>query len=157
MSVTKISKTVVALDAIKEMLEDILIVNGYNFDPSVRRGWLQHVYQGRHQQQVKFPVIAYRPELSKPNGSATYNHVVTDSITLILDCAVSVKDSATPVDDLLNLMKDVRRALVFDPHGKKLGVSEITFLDCPFDIPEAGDDYAFFSQKISFEVTEQYA
>lgn len=107
---------------------------------------------------IAFPVVAYRPEVSLPGGGERTNNTnLNDSITLSLDCAVSVKESEAPVDDLLNLLKDVRRSLVFDPDTARLGISEIQFLECPFDIPEAGDDYAFFSQKIRFQVVEQYA
>nr|WP_067285738.1 hypothetical protein [Marinobacterium profundum] len=147
----------VALNAVKAMLATISVANGYNFDPTIKQGWLQHLFQARARIPFSFPVVAYRPELSAPDGERTGNAVVTDRITLVLDCAIAVKDTDTPVEDLFNLLKDVRRALVFDPHKNRMGIKKITFLECPFDVPEAGDEYAFFSQKISFEVTEQYA
>lgn len=147
-----------ALQAIKTMLEKISTANGYNTNPSLRQGWLQHIYARRTQAAVQFPVIAYRPELSKPaGGEKTNNTNLTDTVMFSIDCAVEVKNTDTPVEDLLNLLKDVRRSLVFDTNTQKLGISELTFSECPFDVPEAGDDYCFFSQKIQFKVVEQYA
>jgi hypothetical protein len=151
------SDILTALDFIRQRLESITTANGYNFSPSVRRGWLEHVFQGRHRQPVAFPVIVYRPSLSEPVSSAPGNENMVDSVTVLIDCAVSVKESEQPVDDLLNLLKDVRRSLVFDPENPRLKISDLTIQDCPFDTPESGDEYAFFSQKISFRVTEQYA
>lgn len=147
-----------ALAAIKTMLSQISKANGYNFSPQLKQGWLQHIFARRTQVAVVFPVIAYRPELSQPNGGERTNNTnLNDTITFSIDCAVAVKDTETPVEDLLNLLKDVRRALVFDPYTQKLGISELTFSECPFDVPEAGDEYCFFSQKIQFKVVEQYA
>jgi len=152
------SDILTAMNAIKSMLEAITVANGYNFTPALKRGWLQHIFQGRHREVVTFPVIAYRPDVSTPSGGdRTNNTNLKDLVTINLDCAVLVKDSEDVVADLLNLLKDVRRSLVFDPITEKLGVSEIQFLECPFDIPEAGEDYAFFSQKIRIQVIEQYA
>lgn len=152
------SDILTAFNTVKTMLESISTGNGYNSDPSLKQGWLQHIFQGRHREAIQFPVIAYRPDVSNPTGGdKTHNTNLNDLVTLSLDCAVSVKESDDPVADLLNLLKDVRRSLVFDPNTARLGISEIEFLDCPFDVPETGDDYAFFSQKIRFKVVEQYA
>lgn len=154
----KTSDILVAMNSIQAMLEKISQDNGFNSNPSIKRGWLQQLFQSRNRVPIAFPVVAYRPEVSLPGGGERTNNTnLNDSITLSLDCAVSVKESEAPVDDLLNLLKDVRRSLVFDPDTARLGISEIQFLECPFDIPEAGDDYAFFSQKIRFQVVEQYA
>lgn len=151
------SEALVAVTAVKTMLATISTATGYNFDPTIKQGWLQHLFQSRTRVPFSFPVVAYRPELSTPDGTKTDNAVVTDRIVLVLDCAIAVKETDTPVEDLFNLLKDVRRSLVFDPNKNRLGIKKITFLDCPFDVPEVGDEYAFFSQRISFEVTEQYA
>ena len=153
---TKSSKLLVALDEVKGLLGDITEVKGYNFTPTLKRGWLQHIFQSRHASPVKFPVVAYRVESSMPEGSQN-NERVIDDITLVIDCAVSVKESKEPVDDLLMLLKDVRRSLVFDQWTSKLSLSELTLMECQFDLPEAGDEYAFFSQKIRFRVVEEYA
>ena len=146
-----------ALDDIKQRLEQISTANGYNSNPSIKRGWLEMLFRGRNRNEVPLPVIAYRPSLSNPESAVPGNSNMKDVVTVLLDCAVSTKDSDTPVDDLLNLLKDVRRSLVFDPDDRKLVISDMTIQDCPFDLPESGDDYAFFSQKISFKVVEQYA
>ncbi|WP_010322154.1 hypothetical protein [Marinobacterium stanieri] len=153
------SDIIPALDWVKERLERINKANGYNSDPSVERGWLQMIVnQDRlRRNEITFPVIAYRPALTEPKGSTEGNSSLIDSVTVMVEGAVLTKDSDTPVDDLLNLIKDVRRSLVFDPTARKLKVSKLTIQDCPFDLPESGEDYAFFSQKITFEVTEQYA
>lgn len=151
------SEILLAMDAIKAMFEQISTANGYNHNPTLKRGWLQHIFQGRHRTEPTFPIIAYRPHISEPTSKVPDNSSLIDTVTLVIDCAVSVKDTDTPVDDLLNLLKDVRRSLVFDPDTTRLKISELTFQDCPFDLPEAGDDYAFFSQKINFKVVEQYA
>lgn len=154
----KTSDILAGLDAIKAMLEKITQLNDYNHTPAIKRGWLQHIFEGRSRAPVTFPVVAYRPALSVPGGGEqTENTSLNDRVTISIDCAVSVKESPDPVADLLNLLKDVRRSLVFDTNTTKLGVSEIVFLECQFDVPEAGEDYAFFSQKISFRVVEQYA
>ena len=152
----KESKILVALDEVQTMLNEITEVKGYNSSPSIKRGWLQHIFQGRHAAPVKFPVIAYRVESSSPTASQNGTSFI-DQITIVIDCAVSVKETKDPVTDLLKLLKDVRRSLVFDPWTTKLTISEIDFLECDFDLPEAGDEYAFFSQKLSFKVVENYA
>jgi len=151
------SDIIPALDEIKRRLEQISTANGYNTDPSIKRGWLEMLFRGRNRHEVPLPVLAYRPAVAEPEGSVPGNSNITDVVTLMIDGAVSTKDSDTPVDDLLNLLKDVRRVLVFDPDDGKLVFSDITVEDCPFDLPESGEDYAFFSQKISFKVVEQYA
>lgn len=139
------------------MLEKISVDNGYNFTPTLREGWLQHIYARRSQQEVVYPVVAYRPEISDPKGGEKTNNTnLNDTITFSLDCAVLVKDTDTPVQDLLNLLKDVRRALVFDSNRRN-AISELVFLDCPFDVPDVGEEMCFFSQRIQFKVVEQYA
>lgn len=154
----KTSDIKTALTGIETMLGKISKANGYNSNPMLKQGWLQHIYARRSQVAVTFPLIAYRPELSRPSGGERTNNTnLNDTITFSIDCAVAVKDTETPVDDLLDLLKDVRRSLVFDPYTQKLGISELTFSECPFDVPEAGDEYCFFSQKIQFKVVEQYA
>jgi hypothetical protein len=158
MSIDKASKIAAAVGDIKTLLEQITVVNGYNFTPTLKEGWLQHVFQDRMRKPKDFPIIAYRPELSAPGeGQKTQNRQLNDKITFSIDCAISVKETETPVVDLLNLLKDVRRSLVVDQYKNKLSLSEITFQECQFDVPETGDKYAFFSQKIQFEVDEQYA
>jgi hypothetical protein len=158
MSIEKASRIAASVGDIKTLLEQISIANGYNFDATLKQGWLQHVFQDRQRQPEDFPIVAYRPELSAPGeGQKTKNKQLQDKITFSIDCAISVKDTDTPVVDLLNLLKDVRRSLVVDPYKHKLSLSEITFSECQFDVPEVGDKYAFFSQKIQFEVNEQYA
>lgn len=153
------SDVLIGLEFVRTRLDGISTENGYNFDPTVKRGWLQYIYQDitRRRVQGNFPLIVYRPSLSEPQSSSPGNESLIDTVTVMIDAAVLVKDTDTPVDDLLNLMKDVRRALVFDPENPRLKISDLTIEDCPFDIPESGDPYAFFSQKISFKVTEAYA
>lgn len=147
-----------ALAEVKNLLAQISTANGYNFDPAVRQGWLQHIFQRRAQTPPTFPILAYRPELSVPTGGdQTDNSALKDKITLVIDGAISVKDSETPVEDLFNLIKDLRRSLVFDVNSRKIKLSSIEYGECPFDVPEAGEEYAFFSQKIKLEVTENYA
>ena len=80
--------------------------------------------------------------------------VSKESISCSFDGAVAVKDSDSPVDDLLNLLKDVRVALAIDPFTHKLPFSKITYGECAFDLPETGEPYAFFSQKVILEIVE---
>lgn len=154
----KLSKINSVVRALDEALKKISVENGFNFTPTVRQGWLMQIYQRRTQETISFPLITYRPELSVPRGGEKTNNTnLNDSLTFSIDCAISVKGAITPVEDLNNLLKDVRRALVFDTNMARLGVSEMTYSECPFDIPDTGDEFAFFSQKINFKVVEQYA
>lgn len=153
---SKESDILKALEEVKTMVGKISEANGYNTTPTVRRGWLQHIYSSRSRDKPDFPIIAYRPELSSPNSSTPDNSGMIDTVTIVFDGAVSVKDSETATDDLLHLLKDLRRSLVFDPDTTTLKLSELAFGECPFDLPDAGEDYAFFSQKISFKVVENY-
>ncbi|SEG12307.1 hypothetical protein [Marinobacterium lutimaris] len=155
----KTSDILEGLDFIKSRLETISTANGYNHSPNIKRGWLEFIFsnKNRHREPIAFPVIAYRPKTSAPQNATAGNESLIDVVTVHIDGAVSVKDSEDSVTDLLNLLKDVRRSLVFDPENQRLKISDLTIQDCPFDTPESGDDYAFFSQAISFRVTEQYA
>jgi hypothetical protein len=153
------SELIDALDHIKSSLERISVDNGYNTSPQIKRGWLQHVFKAHSRTPVEFPVIAYRAELSDPQSSVDGNSNIKDSMTVVIDAAVSTKenDADEAVDSLLNLLKDLRRSLVFDPNNVKLKHSSLIYGECPFDLPDTGEEYAFFSQKIIIEVVEQYA
>lgn len=155
----KASSIIDALDAIKAQLAQISTAGGYNTDPTIKRGWLQHIFRRHLRNPISFPVIAYRVEQSNPRMPPG-NSTADDSVLILLDGAVLVKgDDAEDeaVDALLNLMKDMRRALVFDPDKPRLKYSKLELQDCPFDLPETGEEYAFFSQKILIKVDDQYA
>lgn len=150
------SKIYQGFATIKSRLELITVANGYSCDANIREGWLQQIAR-RSQHEMKFPVVVIRPELSLPTGGdITNNTSMTDRVTVAIDCAVNSNDPDI-LKSLWSLLKDVRRSLVFDANNKSMGVSELSFLDCPFDVPDAGEEYAFFTQKIQFKVVEKYA
>lgn len=151
---TQPAQLITCLDYIDTQLNAICHSESSLSDPSIKRGWLQHIFQNQDRLNIQFPVIAYRPELSNTSQSHD-NKASNDEIVVVIDGAVSVKDTDEPVDDLINMLKDVRVALAIDPATPRIPFSNMTFGACAFDLPEAGEPYAFFSQKLTLKIIEE--
>lgn len=162
MSQTNYSKINDVVQQIKTGLERIKTADGYSCDANVKEGWARHFFSNpsvtRFPDQHRFPVVLFRPETADPKPAArgVSNAAITDDVVFAIDAAIKVSDTATPVTDLINLCKDVRRALVFPRAGTSMKTLDIEFLGCAFDVPETQDDFAFFTQKVRVNVSDRY-
>lgn len=150
-----------AISDIKTLLDKISTENDYNFSPTVAEGWLRHYFSdlSRVRTPTDYPVVLYRPELSTPSPKAKEldNAKYQEELIIAIDAAVQVFSDGEPVRDLLKLLKDVRRAVVFPEYGHNMKIQSIELLACDYDVPETGDAYAFFTQKIRVIVNDEFA
>ncbi len=156
-----------AFETVEKLLQRISTDNGFNTNPTVREGWLlQIVSPERSRKEITFPLLALRPELSTPTYPPSDNvrARAKNETRMVIDGAIQ-SNVEKPVEQLLALMHDVRKALAVDLTNRlekqalDLGNRhlDIEVLQCPYDIPEKGDQYAFFSQTITYTMEEKYA
>jgi len=142
--------------------------SGNELDYTVKMGWLLHIFDRRNRDKTKFPVVAYRPDASDPEMSENADSM-KDSVIISVDGAISIadytdrkahshyenSDEEDPVlIDLIVLRLEVLKALAIEPDALSMPFSSLKFGSCAFDLPEAGEAYAFFSQKIVIELVE---
>lgn len=144
------------MDLLEERLKRIRKENGFSADVHVAEGWLQHIFSdpGLSRKQGEFPMVAWRPEVSQPSSAAPGNASVRDTLIFSVDVAVKVSDCDNPVRALMRLLKDVRGSIVFPPNSTDIKGLKVELLECPFDVPEVKDPFAFFSQRIKVSLNE---
>lgn len=143
-------------DQLNSDLESIKKSNGFLNDATILKGYMVHYVRkfSESGESLKFPCIAIQPardRTSKP-GAKLQSKTERD---WVLVGAVGVQNPDEVTDNLDSLLYDVKRALSFDPyHGNKKEATDYKLGEAIFDLPDRGDEYAFFEMPITMTFIE---
>lgn len=136
-------------------LENIKTANKFINDATILKGYMVHYVRKFSESgtALKFPCIAIQPSrdrTSKPNAKLQSN----TQRDWVLVGAVSVQNPDEVTDNLDTLLYDVKRALSFDPYAGGAPAVDYILGEAVFDLPERGDEYAFFEMPITMKFIE---
>lgn len=129
--------------------------SGYLNDVTVLNGYMVHYVRkfNESNEKLKFPCVALQPtrDRSKIGGG---NQRSKSSRDWVLIGAVGVQNPDEVTDNLDSLLYDIKRAVSFDTYADDSPGLTITLGEAVFDLPERGDEYAFFEMSITIDYIE---
>lgn len=143
-------------ESIKGRLDEISIVNGYLNDASVLDGYMVHyvgdLYKGKN--NLTFPCIAFQPTKDEPPVPSGDSKKLKITREMRVIGAVDVQSRASVNSSLNSLVKDVRKALLFDKYSNGVKANEIVLGETHYDLADSKDSYAFFELQFSITYVE---
>ncbi|ANP79308.1 hypothetical protein A134_23120 [Vibrio crassostreae 9CS106] len=136
-----------------ELIPKLKGVDGLN----VLDGWfVNYVHKfSKTGQKLKFPLASVQPkEEVTVQSKSGLDGINARAFTVI--GATSVREPETVNDELDDLLFKVRQALAINAFDNESEAHKLEFGDVKFDLPERGDEYAFFELTIRVSYTERW-
>ena len=136
-------------------LDKIKIENGYINNATILNGYMVHYVRkfSETDEPLNFPCVAIQPSRDRTSKASSNLQSKTERDWVLIG-AVSVQNPEQVTDNLDTLLYDVKRSLSFDPYEGGAPAVDYVLGEAVFDLPERGDEYAFFEMPITMKFIE---
>ena len=150
-------KTTSILSALLSRLATIRVTNGYHSDAGLR---VYRMLMGMPlPESLVLPALFVRLDgVSLDTMNQTQRRDVRETLRVVIEGAVPVINTTAPDDALLNLLFDVRTALLAETAfvGLLHGLDPMALDEASFRLPEGGASLAVVIQPVTFRYAERY-